>query len=101
HYNEKILLQEMAKRYFMQSSNFARLFKQKTGRTFNEYLWELRLKKATKLIGEGKDPILEIISKVCTEEPAVFYRQFKLRYHMTPMEYKKYLDNNYKRRDNF
>lgn len=86
-YGQKIQLQEMAQRYFMRNSNFARLFKKKTGMTFKEYLWNIRLEKSAELLIKGELSIGEVIEIVCGEEPACFYRQFRKKFGMSPKQY--------------
>lgn len=52
-YKEDITLKGTSEQFFINRSHLARIFKLKTGSTFNNYLTELRIEKACLLMKEG------------------------------------------------
>ena len=53
HYAEDITLKRTSEQFFINRSHLARIFKLKTGNTFNNYLTDLRIEKACQLMKEG------------------------------------------------
>lgn len=52
-YAQDITLKGTSEQFYINRSHLARIFKQKTGTTFNNYLTELRIEKACQLMAEG------------------------------------------------
>ncbi|WP_138160309.1 AraC family transcriptional regulator [Peptoniphilus catoniae] len=90
-YNEDISLSKMAKKYYMEPGNLSRLFKNKTGVNFNDYIWEVRIKIFAELLRTSDEKISSLIEKVCSNEPATLYRNFRNKTGLTPSSYKKSL----------
>ncbi|HVV02829.1 MAG TPA: AraC family transcriptional regulator [Puia sp.] len=59
HFREEISLQEVANLLPMSTAAFCRLFKRKTNRTLTDFLKELRIGHAAKLLLEGKHNVTE------------------------------------------
>ncbi|HEY8968831.1 MAG TPA: AraC family transcriptional regulator [Puia sp.] len=59
HFKEEISLQEVADLLPMSTAAFCRLFKRKTNRTLTDFLKELRIGHAAKLLLEGKHNVTE------------------------------------------
>jgi AraC-like DNA-binding protein len=59
HFKEEISLQEVADLLPMSTSAFCRLFKQRTNRTLTDFLKELRIGHAAKLLLEGQHNVTE------------------------------------------
>ena len=73
HYNEQYL---------------GRLFKKKTGKTYNEYLNSVRIDEAKHLLIKTKEPIIDIALKVGFNNVTYFNRIFKILTHFTPSEFR-------------
>lgn len=92
HYNKKIELEEIAGVANISTNAFCRYFKSKTRNTFTEFLLEVRIGKACKMIIEDRNSIAQISYQTGFQNLSNFNRQFKKLVKMTPLEYKrKYL----------
>ncbi|MFQ3545459.1 response regulator [Halobacillus rhizosphaerae] len=68
---------------------FSSLFKQKTGKKFNEYVNELRVNKAKSLLEETPFKVIEIAEQVGYQEYKYFVKVFKRYTGMTPTKYRR------------
>lgn len=89
HYGEDISLETAAAHAKINASYLSHLFKRHLGRTFVEYLTEVRMKKAVELIEQGTDNVNELAGKVGYQYPSYFCRQFKRYTGYTVGEYKR------------
>lgn len=78
----------MADEFNLTTSGLGHIFKQYTGMTVNDYLWELRLEKAKKLLDSGDIPVKDIIADVGYFDASSFIRKFKNSVGMTPGQYR-------------
>ncbi len=85
-------LKEMADELFLSVSQFSTIFKEGTGKTFVEYLTEVRLKEAKKLLKQTDLMVYEIAEKVGFNDPHYFSIAFKKHTGMRPGEYRKNLE---------
>jgi len=67
---------------------FSNLFKKNVGKGFAEYLRDVRLDKARRLLAETDRKIVEIASMVGYESYKSFTRAFRETMHMQPTEYR-------------
>lgn len=88
-YNNNILIEEYAKKYNISICWFIRIFKNKTGRTPQAYIMELRIRKAKELLRYSDLQVAEIASIVGYENALYFSRIFKKSVGVSPMGYKK------------
>lgn len=86
-YNKNISREDAARVVFFSPAYFARNFKQYTGKTYNDYLLEVRMEKAKEMLTENKYKIYEIAEKVGYENTKYFFRVFKLYTGYTPKDY--------------
>lgn len=86
-YNKNISREDAARVVFFSPAYFARNFKQYTGKTYNDYLLEVRMEKAKEMLKENKYKIYEIAEKVGYENTKYFFRVFKLYTGYTPKDY--------------
>ncbi|MEP1954955.1 MAG: AraC family transcriptional regulator, partial [Algoriphagus sp.] len=88
-FKEKITLQEVSSMANMSESSFSRYFKSRVNKSFSDFLGDVRISNARKLL---QDEDLNI-SQVCFESgfPTLsnFNKQFKDRIGKTPLNYKK------------
>ena len=73
HYNEKYL---------------GRIFKKETGKSFNEYVNNRRIRYAVQMLSESNDTITDIALKSGFNSVSYFNRVFKKIYHISPTEYR-------------
>ncbi|QTH41767.1 response regulator [Cohnella sp. LGH] len=87
--SENITLKDFAKHFPFSPSYFGFLIKEKSGQTFNELLVQLRMERACELLKEPGIKIYEVADQVGYRYLPYFSRQFKDRFGMTPLEYRK------------
>lgn len=88
-YQYNISMQEVAEMCNMHYKQFSRFFKKITGKNFSEYLLDMRLNYAQKMLLKGEDSISEVASKCGFDYVSYFIRKFKEKYDVTPKEYQK------------
>lgn len=86
-YVNDIKLYQIAKLAYMNESAFCRFFKNKTGKSFIEYLTELRVSCACKLLLKGNLTISQICYESGFNNIANFNRHFKKVTGFTPKDY--------------
>jgi AraC family transcriptional regulator of arabinose operon len=79
-------------------SRFRHLFKQETGITPAQYLKEVRLRRAAKLLRHTFLTIKQILKQVALGSNAHFVRDFRKLYGMTPTAYRRTVGRSAKRR---
>jgi len=89
HYDSKITLSGMAEKYHINLSYLSLLFKQETGKTFLQYLLEVRMDKAVEFLKAGELTTYEICERVGYDDYFYFIKQFKKAKKTTPGEYRK------------
>jgi len=89
HYQEDLSLGAVAEAFHMNPAYLSRLFKQETGRNFNEYASDIRMAKAAELLSDLDLRTDDIAGMVGFDNPKYFYKKFKDRFGCTPAEYRK------------
>lgn len=87
-YTEEIYLQKIASQLNMSVASFSRYFKQYTGKTFSDYVTEIRIGCACRLLMENVNNISEISYKSGFDNLSNFYRHFKKTMGIIPKEYR-------------
>lgn len=87
HYDQDISLSVIAAEFFFNPSYLSYLFKQKTGGNLSNYIEEIRVKEALKLLDKGSYTICEISRMVGYNDPNYFTRIFKRHTGFTPNYY--------------
>lgn len=77
HYAQALTLEEVAEAVYLSPNYFSSIFKEVTQTTFSNYINEIRIEKAKKLLIETDMPIKEIVPLVGFEEYNYFNRVFK------------------------
>lgn len=85
-----ITLDEAAVVAQMNANAFSRFFSLRTRKTFSEFVKELRLQKAAKLLIESDMPVTHICFECGYNNISNFNRQFLNYYNMNPVKYKKH-----------
>ena len=92
HFQEPIKLEQVAQLVNLTPAAFCRYFKQKTRKTFNEYLKQVRIGFACKRLVETSDNISEICYESGYNNLSHFNQQFKQLKGLTPRAYRHMLD---------
>ncbi|MDE7018047.1 MAG: response regulator [Lachnospiraceae bacterium] len=72
----------------MSSGYLSKIFKEKSGKGFMEYLTEIRMQKACELLDNIQFKSYDVAYYVGYDNPKNFSRAFKAYYGMTPKEYR-------------
>ncbi|MCR9064047.1 MAG: AraC family transcriptional regulator [Cytophagales bacterium] len=86
-FDKRIELEEVSEIACMTPTAFCRYFKKKTKKSFTQFLNEIRLGHACKLLIEGDEQIATIAYQSGFNTMTNFNRQFKSFLHMTPTDY--------------
>ncbi|MGN0916065.1 MAG: helix-turn-helix domain-containing protein [Succinivibrio sp.] len=89
HHSGPLTVTDAATRMNFSEAYFCRYFKKTTRMSFTEYVNDYRLEQAGDEILEGKKTLSEIAASHGFENESYFFRLFKKKYGMTPLEYKK------------
>lgn len=89
HYMEEISLDSMAEKYYFNPSYFSTIFSNYFGKSFTNYLIEIRMKKAKELLLESGHKIKQIAAMTGYRDANYFIRAFKKYYGYTPDEFRK------------
>lgn len=87
-YKNNITLNEMAEYNNISSFYLSRLFAKETGKTFVDYLNEIRIEKAKALLKENNYKYYEIADMVGIKDAHYFSKIFKKYTGLTPSDYK-------------
>lgn len=88
-YYRDLKLEYLAEIFNYNSSYLGKLFKDTTGEKFNNYLDNVRIEEAKKLLVEGKLKVYEVCEKVGYKNIDYFYYKFKKHVGTSPLSYKK------------
>ncbi|MGM0884242.1 MAG: response regulator transcription factor [Bacillota bacterium] len=88
HYREELTLQEVADSIHVSKSYFSNLFKKQSGQNFIDYLIDLRLHEAKRLLVQNECKIYEVAEKSGFNDVKYFSKLFKKMTQMTPVEYR-------------
>ncbi len=86
-YRQNLKLEDVADQIGMNSSAFSRYFKEKTGRSFSDFIIEMRVSHACKLLTEGKQSITQICFDSGFNNLSNFNRQFRKLTSFTPSQF--------------
>jgi len=86
-FDKKIELEQIASIAYMTPNAFCRYFKKRTHKSFTQYLNEIRLRHACKLLIEGEVQIATVCYQSGFNTLTNFNRQFKALMNITPSEY--------------
>lgn len=87
-YSKSIETKKIAQMLGLSNNHLVRLFKQYHGKTISEYLIELRLKEATRLLTHTDTDITKVALDAGFQSMSNFYKTFKMRTGLTPKEYR-------------
>ena len=88
HYQENITLEEICKIFSRSRSSISHTFKKETGKSFREYLIQVRLNSAKALLLHSKLSVSEIAFSVGFKDSNYFSNIFKKHIGQSPRKYK-------------
>ena len=86
-YRQSLRLEDVADQIGMNSSAFSRYFKEKTGKSFSDFIIEMRISYACKLLTEGKLSITQVCFESGFNNLSNFNRQFRKIMSYTPTQF--------------
>ena len=89
HFRRKIAAAELAELTSMTPTSFSRYFKMHANKTFTEFVSEIRIGHACKLLIEKKMNVSQACYQSGFQTLSNFNRQFKLITRLTPLAYKR------------
>ncbi len=90
HYaDHELSLMQLCQHLSVSMSYFSTFFKEETGKTFVEYLTDLRIEQAKNLLAQSDLMLYHIAEEVGYEHPAYFTATFKKLTGLQPKEYRK------------
>lgn len=92
HFHENVSLETVAGHVGLSSYYFSKLFKERAGVTFIDYLTQLRVEEAKRLLVESGYSLKEICFEVGYRDPNYFSRVFKKTAGMTPSAFRRKQD---------
>lgn len=75
--------------------HFCRLFKKATGKTFNEYLTQIRVHQARERLAGSNETVTEIALSIGFQSISQFNRQFKTLTGVTPSQFRDEVPRNF------
>lgn len=88
HYTDNLTLQNVADIVHLNKSYFSLLFKKQTGRNFIDYVIELRIREAKRLLAESESRIYDVAGAAGFKDVKYFSKMFKKTTGLTPVEYR-------------
>lgn len=96
HFSETVSLPQLSKMANMSPVSFSRYFKQQTGKNISDYIIEIRLGYASKLLLDSSKPVSQISTESGFNNLSNFNRIFKKKKGITPKVFRShYRKNNY------
>jgi AraC-like DNA-binding protein len=87
-FDQRITLREVASLIHLTPTAFCRFFKQRTNKTFSQFLIEVRINEACKLLSKGNFNVTETFFSCGYNNSSNFHRHFRQHTGLTPSEYK-------------
>ena len=88
HFTEDISLHELAGHFFVNQAYLGRMFREQTGRKFNDYLNALRINRAARMLRDPACRVSDACTAVGYRDVAYFYKKFKEIMGKIPSEYR-------------
>ena len=88
-FQNKIYLKEVADLIYLTESNFCKFFKKATGKTYSDYVNEIRINEASRLLIQSDKTISQISFECGFETLSYFNRVFLNKKGITPSVYRK------------
>lgn len=92
HYSDKLSLDTVAEISGFSPAHFSKVFQSQLGKSYSEYLSDIRLRHVQELLRTTKKTITEIAMETGYAYPGNLTEQFKKKNGMTPMAYRKHTD---------
>ncbi len=95
HFREKVSLNSVAAIAHMKPTSFSRYFKSRANKTFTDFLSEIRISHACKLLRETNAPVVEVCYQSGFNTLSNFNKQFRYLNGRTPRQYREEYESFY------
>ena len=89
HFSDEMDLEKVAHHFFMEPSYFSKYFKKQTGVNFKDFVTNERLAHAENTLLSSNQLVAQVALNNGFNSLSSFNRAFKIKYHMTPTDYRK------------
>ncbi len=93
-HDSTLTLETIASRLYVSRSHLSRIFRRVTGVAFADYVRDIRMNMACRLLRATNSKNEEIVALCGIKDIPTFYRQFKARMGMTPYQYRMTIHTN-------
>lgn len=90
-YRQNLSIKEISTNVYLSPGYLSTIFKTETGLTLYDYITQIRMEEAAKLILNSEGKIQDVAQAVGYNNTQSFIRFFKKTYKMTPLEYRRKL----------
>lgn len=88
HYMQELSLDKLSTLFFLSREHISRRFKQEIGMTLSNYVIQLRIKQAKRLLSQTNEKMYSIALKLGYQDETYFSKLFKKMVGMTPLKYR-------------
>ncbi|PDO10544.1 MAG: hypothetical protein BLM47_06630 [Candidatus Reconcilbacillus cellulovorans] len=88
HYMDDLNLTDLAEKFHYHPTYFSELFKAKIGKTFTQYLTDVRMENAARLLKETSLSLWDVAELSGFSSPSYFSSKFKRMFGVSPSEYR-------------
>jgi YesN/AraC family two-component response regulator len=88
HYTEKLSLRNVADAVYLHPTYLSNIFRKQTGLAMVDYINEVRIAQAKKLLLDPRNRIYWIVEQVGFSNPRYFSHVFKMITGMSPIQYR-------------
>lgn len=85
--NSALRLEDVARANFISTQYLCSIYRKATRSTIGDYLFEVRMRHAQQLIGDGQRNVTAISEACGYDDPGYFCKCFRKKYGMTPRQY--------------
>lgn len=87
-YGEELSLSRLSEKYYINTAYLSDLFRRQTGKTYSQYLFEVRMKRASELLEDDDLRVFDIAALVGFPNTGYFCTVFKRQFGLSPAEYR-------------
>lgn len=92
-YSKKLTLDSISEEVYLSPNYFSVLFKKVTGETYIEYLQDVRMRAAKKMLEDRTKKVYEVAFAIGYSDYKYFVSKFKKAVGVSPKEYRKNIEN--------
>ncbi|KGL66533.1 hypothetical protein LX03_07825 [Limosilactobacillus mucosae] len=91
-FTDSLTLNDLAATFYISKNRVSEMIQNATGRSFSQYLIDIRLEEAVNLLRNTELPIAEVALQSGFSSNSVFSQTFHKRYQMSPSYFRQHLE---------